>query len=50
MIGVSVVFEYDGNFDHSRVVEVAKNRGRCSRAYRVFASRFSPWTIRSSGR
>jgi heme-degrading monooxygenase HmoA len=25
MIGVSVVFDYDGNFDHSRVVEVAKN-------------------------
>ena len=25
MIGVSVVFDYDGNFDRSRVVEVAKN-------------------------
>jgi heme-degrading monooxygenase HmoA len=25
MIGVSVVFDYDGEFDHSRVVEVAKN-------------------------
>ena len=25
MIGVSVVFDYDGNFDHSRVVEVAQN-------------------------
>ena len=25
MIGVSVVFDYEGNFDRSRVVEVAKN-------------------------
>jgi hypothetical protein len=25
MIGVSVVFDYDSNFDHSRVVDVAKN-------------------------
>jgi hypothetical protein len=25
MIAVSVVFDYDGNFDRSRVVEVAKN-------------------------
>lgn len=25
MIGVSVVFDYDGNFDRSRVIEVAKN-------------------------
>ena len=25
MIGVSVVFDYDGDFDRSRVVEVAKN-------------------------
>jgi len=25
MIGVSVVFDYDGNFDRFRVVEVAKN-------------------------
>ncbi len=25
MIGVSVVFDYDGNFDRSQVVEVANN-------------------------
>ena len=25
MIGVSVVFDHDGNFDRSRVVEVARN-------------------------
>ena len=25
MIGVSVVFDFDGNFDRSQVVEVAKN-------------------------
>jgi len=25
MIGVSVVFDYDGDFDRSRVIEVAKN-------------------------
>ena len=25
MIGVSVAFDYEGNFDRSRVVEVAKN-------------------------
>ena len=25
MIGVSVVFEYDGDFDRTRVIEVAKN-------------------------
>ena len=25
MIGVNVVFDYDGNFDRTRVVEVAKN-------------------------
>ena len=25
MVGVSVVFDYDGDFDRSRVVEVAKN-------------------------
>jgi len=25
MIGVSVIFDYDGDFDRSRVIEVAKN-------------------------
>ena len=25
MIGVNVMFDYDGNFDRSRVIEVAKN-------------------------
>ena len=50
MIGVSVVLDYDGNFDRSGVVEVAKIRGRCWRGCRVFTSRSSPSTRSSSVR
>ncbi len=50
MIGVSVVFDYDGNFDRSRVVEVAKNARKMFEAFRAFASRPSLWTRSSRGR
>ena len=50
MIGVSVVFDYDGNFDRSRVVEVAKNARKTFEGLWAFASRRSPWTRSSRGR
>ena len=50
MMGVSVVFDYDGDFDRSRVIEVAKNARKMFEGLPGLRFKVSRWTTHSSGR
>jgi hypothetical protein len=49
MVGVSVVFDYNGDFDRSRVIEVAKNARKMFEGLPAYVSRSSHWMRNSSG-